>query len=802
LSAAAAAAILGKRIHCLKTRGIFLLYRALQAFGLPCLFLYCLYRGLRNRAYFQNLRQLFGFLPQSYKQTISGAIWLHAVSVGEIIAAIALVRRLREELPLVPVFVSTATIAGRATAEEKLDSLAAGIFYAPFDYVFAVRRVLRTLRPSLVIVLETEIWPNLFHEAKRSGASLLLANGRISDRALPRYQKLRPFFQHVLCFPDAILVQSEPMRQRFLETGAPPEIVRAAGNLKFDLAPQEAPPDSPVRAFVERTRPSKIWIAASTMPPRDPGDVDEDDAVIEAFRNISANRPGLLLILAPRRPERFDAAARKLEQAGIRFIRRTALRDIALPGVLLLDTIGELAGLFPLADAVFLGGTLAARGGHNPLEPAFFARPLVVGPHMENFREIADDFRAARAWVEIETASSLAPAIAKLLDDPDAALGQRALTCAQARGGALGIVLAEARRLHDQALYRHRPWLGAWLLLWPLSRLWRWGALRKRERDFKIRKQLAAPVISVGNLTTGGAGKTPFTLYLAERLKASGRKVGILTRGYGRQSPHKLVIARPGDRIPVAHTGDEPQILIRSGIAPVGIGPDRYSTGRLLEREFHLDTLLLDDGFQHFRLSRKVDIVLFDGLDAFGNGELVPLGRLREPLEAVERAHMIVITRPDHARSLPAIERRLREFNPSAPVFYARTEAECWVEQATGKRISPRELPTQRVAAFCGLGNPNSFWSSLHALGIDPIDKVEFRDHHQYRPHEIRRMRDLFLSMAAGAVVTTEKDLINLCHECEHLFAPLPLYWLKIRLAVDDEEALLQEIERLAFGKR
>ena len=189
----------------MKIKGIYLLYRLLLALGWPVLLLYFLWRGLRRRAYFGTLRQRCGFLPASFKQTVPGAIWLHAVSVGEVISAVELVRQLRLRLPRSPVFVSVSTLAGYETATQKLHDLAS-VFYAPLDYVFAVRRVLRALRPSLAIVMETEIWPNLFRETKRTGAGLLLINGRISGRALGRYRGLRWFFSGVLPQVDLCLL--------------------------------------------------------------------------------------------------------------------------------------------------------------------------------------------------------------------------------------------------------------------------------------------------------------------------------------------------------------------------------------------------------------------------------------------------------------------------------------------------------------------------------------------------------------------------------------------------------------------
>ena len=784
----------------MKIKGIYLLYRLLQAFGWPIVLLYFLWRGLRRRAYFGSLTQRCGFLPASFRQTVPGAIWLHAVSVGEAIAAVELVRQLRLRLPRSPVFVSVSTLAGYETATQKLRDLAS-VLYAPLDYVFAVRRVLRALRPSLVIVMETEIWPNLFRETKRAGAGLLVINGRISGRALGRYRALRWFFGGVLAQVDLLLAQSEDMRQRWIRIGAPPDKVRAAGNLKYDFQPPEAAPESPVRRFLERLHPRAVWIAASTMPPAAAGDPDEDAAVIAAFQQVSARQPALLLLLAPRKPERFDAAAQALARAGIPYVRRSGLtgsEELPLPGALLLDSIGELSSLFPLADVVFMGGTLASRGGHNILEPALVARPIVAGPHMENFAEIAADFRAAGALVEVHDPATLAAAVTDILENPARAadLGAKAASCARARQGATALAASHASGIFARHVPRYRPAQPGFAFLWMLSRLWIWGGKLHRTRDVARRRHLEVPVISVGNITVGGTGKTPMVLHLTRRLKDAGWNPGILTRGYGRHSPHPHQAVAAGAHLPVSQSGDEPQLFLRAGVAPVGIGADRWRVGQLLEREFGVDVVVLDDGFQHARLDRRLDIVLVDALDPFGGGYPLPLGRLREPLAGLSRADIFVVTRSESGRVVQSAEHFLRRRNPRAPVFHARAQPEVWVSAATGESVAADALPYARVAAFCGLGNPEYFWCTLAALGLDAAVRVEFEDHHAYKPHELRYMGRQFRDDGIEAVLTTEKDLVNLCEDPGHLLAPLPLYWLRIGVHLDREDEFLDAISQ------
>jgi len=781
----------------LKTKGIYLLYRVVQALALPAIFAYFLFRSVRNVAYFPSLWQRLGFLSRSLKQTVPGAIWLHAVSVGEVLAVIELARRLRAEFPRAPLLVSTATLAGRAMAREKLAGIATGIFYAPIDHVFAVRRVLRTLQPAMVVIVETEIWPNLFREAKRAGCGLVIANGRISDNTERKYRGQRWFFREVMRWPDAVLVQSETMRQRYVSMGAPSGSVTVGGNLKYDFVQRATDAQSPVPRLIEGLHPLELWIAASTMPPAFAGDLDEDDAVIAAFRELAPRHPRLLLLVAPRKPERFPVVAAKLAQAGIRFVRRSDLQDpVQLPAALLLDSIGELSGLFPLADVVFMGGTLPARGGHNILEPAFSGRPIICGPHMENFREIAQEFRTRGALAQIDAPSQLAGAVDGLLADRARAaeLGRRAVECAQSKQGATDRAIAVIREVTTRACPCFRPNIAAFTIFWPVSRLWRSLGARNRRRAMQRRRSLAAGVISVGNVTMGGTGKTPLVLYLAEQMRRSGHHPGILSRGYGRHSLEKHLILEPGARVKVTQSGDEPQMFLRSGLAPVGIGIDRFQTGRILEERFGADVMILDDGFQHVRLERQVDIVLIDALTPFGGCEVFPLGRLREPLAALVRAHAIVITRNECGRGTFDIEGRLRVYNAHAPIFHARADSKYWVE-ATSGRETPK-LPFSRVGAFCGLGNPESFWCTLEQLGINAVDRVTFDDHHSYRAREMRRVAQQFSTSRVQAAVTTEKDAINLCEGSAELIAPLPLYWLKIGTTIEREAEFLEFIER------
>jgi len=748
---------------------MFFLYRALGVIALPLLVVYWVNRIFRNRAYARHLGERFGSLP--FRRTQRGGLWLHAVSVGEVLSSVEMIKQLRATLPGTPIYVSVSTLAGRDIAEQRLAGLADHIFYVPVDLCWVVRRTLRHLDPLAVIIFETEIWPNLWRETKRRGAGLMVLNGRISDRAWPRYERLAWAFRPVLAAADRILAQSETDAERYRALLGPgsEELVESVGNLKYDATPPE--PAEALSDWVRRLNPSAVWIAASTMPPLVDGDVDEDDAVLAAYQQLApASGNGLLLMLAPRRPERFEVAAEKLRAASIPFVRRSALGPLTLPGVLLLDTMGELSGAFALADVVFMGGTLARRGGHNVLEPAYFGCPIIVGPHNQNFTAIVEQFLQDGALRQISNATELAPTVADLLTDAGE-FGARAQTAAARERGATTRAMTAVLAVIDQSLTQEP---GYWWLA-PLE--WLWLAGVTMDRTLRGRgHRLAPPTVSLGNLTYGGAGKTPLTLWLAERLT----RAAVLTRGYGRQDSTLLALP-PGATAPLHQTGDEAQIFLRSGRVAVGIGANRRRAAEALSRVFAADAFLLDDGFQHWPLARDFDIVLIDTQDPFGGGRLLPIGRLREPISALGRAGFVVLTRTQPARRYTKLLARIRQENTRAPIVRAGIRPITWM-----RGDQPVNLPPGQYAAFCGLANPGSFRASIAALGWQTVSFTAFPDHYRYRPHDLEP-----LTLAApDGLLTTEKDWVKVAT----LGLASPVYWLKVELDVDEGEELLRLI--------
>lgn len=441
--------------------------------GLAALLLapYWLVQGLRHGKYLSNLGQRLGFSFPSIDNLPAqrpGAIWIHAVSVGEVLSGIALARRLKQTCPSRPLIISTTTITGQALARERM-SFADAIIYFPLDWGFCVRRALDAVRPSLVLVLETEIWPNFLREAGRRKIPVLFVSGRISDRSFARYQGylgafgffLRPFLKDTLSHASAFFMQSEKDADRIRALGAPADRVQVSGNLKYDLElPAPTPLSNWLEAEVKRSGRSPIIVAGSVV-------ATEEPLALIAFGTLQGEYPKALLVLAPRKPEHFEAAAEFIDESHRKFIRRSQL---LIPGptqsqaspppvnstvpddvtVLLLDSIGELASLYRLADGVFVGGSLVSSGGHNILEPAAFGKIAVFGPSMENFSEIASRFISAGAAVQVESPEDAGVAWIELLRNPERMnrMGETARRLIEGSRGATDRAVAEiAKRL-------------------------------------------------------------------------------------------------------------------------------------------------------------------------------------------------------------------------------------------------------------------------------------------------------------------------------------------------------------------
>jgi 3-deoxy-D-manno-octulosonic-acid transferase len=409
---------------------------------------------LLSGKYREGLSERIGRVPARLRHPpgIKSTIWLHAVSVGELLAAAPLISELGQHLgakhPDVRVVISTTTRTGQKLAREKFG--AENVFYFPFDFPWAVNRYVRALKPRLLVLLETEFWPNFLHAAQTNQIPLAVVNARVSDRSFPRYRRLRHFWARALSSVSLALAQSEVDSERLQRIGLPAGKVRIVGNLKYD-AEADAVQTSQVAEALRRSLPtgSPVWVCGSTA-------AGEEAAILAAHADALATAPGLITVLAPRRPERFAEVAAILPANSVRRSEWMANPTPIRPGsIFLLDSVGELASVYALATIAYVGGSLfPPGGGHNPIEPARFSVPVMSGPFTQNFRGIATALLDRGAMLT-STPDSLAKDLIYLLAHPQrsAERGQRGRQVVEESRGATGRTLQYLLQLVDPETY-------------------------------------------------------------------------------------------------------------------------------------------------------------------------------------------------------------------------------------------------------------------------------------------------------------------------------------------------------------
>jgi 3-deoxy-D-manno-octulosonic-acid transferase len=427
---------------------LYSLVLALLALGYLPVFLV---RKVWGAGYPVALPERLGFARVPPASSPSGRFWVHAVSVGEVMAAVPLVQALRIRWPAAEVAVSTVTATGDRVARTRLPEAASTLTF-PLDFPAAVRRTVGRVGPACFIALETELWPNLLRALRRAGVPAVLANGRISDRSYRRYRLVRGLFRRVLDDVALFCMQSEEDARRVISLGARPERVLVTGNLKMEAPPGEAGAEQLWRRLLFLGQ-APVVVAGSTHR-------GEEAAVLEAFQAARPDAAGLRLVLAPRHPERLDEVESLVRARGLTVVRRSRVGPGGDPEVILVDTMGELAALYAVADVIFVGGSLVPVGGHNVVEPALHAKAVIFGPHMANFREAATLLLRAGAAVQVASGSDLAAALRGLLADPGArqALGRAAWHAVRAHQGACVRTVAAVERVLALASRRgHAP---------------------------------------------------------------------------------------------------------------------------------------------------------------------------------------------------------------------------------------------------------------------------------------------------------------------------------------------------------
>jgi tetraacyldisaccharide 4'-kinase len=745
-------------------------------------------------------------------------IWVHAASVGECLAVLPLIERCLADRPEWDLVFSVMTPAGRRLIEQRLGNRVRVRFF-PVDLPGLAGRLLRRIAPDLIVLAETELWPNFLRSALQCDIPVLLVNGRISPRSYRRYRAIRWLFRETLRKIRIFGMQSAQDAQRIIELGAPPERVRVLGNLKFDQAAV------PLSEW-ERQRllkglgwdaDQKILVAGSTHE-------KEEELLLTAFTRIREGMPSVRLILAPRHLNRLPGLAGLLaryEKTGVRHTRYSDL-DRESPGakadILLVDTMGQLGQLYSLGTVVFVGGSLVPVGGHNLMEPAALGRPVLFGPFVQHVQDTADLLLASGGGRMVHDVEELVREVQALLTETARRQAMERLARDTVRGhqGASGraFVMVEEelkKRLVGPILKRDfRGALERWfkermlsskggvltsfaaLGLRGASIVYQgWQAMRTAAYSVGLLRsvRVTRPVISVGNLTLGGTGKTPTVMTVCRFLLAQGHRPAVLSRGYGGRNEKKIrvVSASTGIESGPEEVGDEPSLMAdRLPGVSVVVSSDRVAASEYAIEKLQSDVLVLDDGYQHLRLKRDLNLLVVDAVDSFGNGQVFPRGTLRESVGQLGRADVVLLThvgRPDETAEL---QKFIRRYRPDMPIFTSRHRIVALVPLGGGSSLPFENFKGMRLVAAAGIGQPDRFIRILQAGETDVATACLYPDHYRYRGEDLDEIEAEAKRREATAIVTTEKDAVRI----RKLGRPMKAWWAaRLELVIDQSEA-------------
>ncbi len=423
---------------------IFLTYNILLTFLLILASPYVLFRSLFQEKFRKALPQRLGFFqPPSFKRPI----WVHAASVGEVFCSVPLLKKIKKEFPHFKIVLTTMTSTGNEAAKTRVPEVDR-VLFLPFDHPLPIRRSIEKIRPGILLIAETELWPNLLRACGKKGIPIVLFNGRISQRSFRRYFRFKFLFKEGLKYISLFLMQTEEDRKRMVEIGGEPHKIRTVGNLKFD----QTFPSFTREAMTKIAKTlglhgaEKILIAGSTHS-------GEEEVLVTLYKELRGMTPHLVLILAPRHLERLEEVEGILKKESLSWVRKTALSrgagpsDQEHPSVILLDTMGELMDIYSLGTLVFVGGSLVPIGGHNPLEPLFFEKCILFGPHMDNFLEISSRLIEAGGAIQVSGKGDLFSQLKRLLLDEVARkeVGEKGHQFLRRHQGAIGRMFGEIR---------------------------------------------------------------------------------------------------------------------------------------------------------------------------------------------------------------------------------------------------------------------------------------------------------------------------------------------------------------------
>lgn len=837
---------------------MYILYNLIFCSALVLVLPYFIYRSLTEKGFKKRFRQNLGFIREQEIEAVAGkeCIWIHGASVGEIVATSPLVKEIRKAMPQARILVSSVTTSGYDMAHQIIPE-ADAIIYFPLDLPFVSESYVRRIMPRVFLPVETELWPNFLRAMRARKIPVMMVNGRISEKSVKTYRYLYGILEDMLGSVSRFCMQSTIDAEYIAHLGADKRKIIVTGNTKFDQTYAEVTQEDLLRYKEELGLAASfpVIVAGSTHP-------TEERQLFEAFSEVRKNYPDARLVIAPRKIGRAEEIARLGRQFGFEAGLRSKL--LALKSerpqypLLLIDTIGELGRIYAVGDLVFVGGSLIRHGGHNVLEPAAHGKPILVGPSMSNFKDSFSLLRKSGACRQVKDEKELTVEMLAIIDN-DALrenMGSASLQVIRENRGAavrsieylvelLDLTATECRvnahyrintrnineeggthlRRGDaitqylfQLAHGHDNNVLDWLVLGILSLfsvIYEAGVRFKLglyQLGFCRQTKLPCCVISIGNITVGGTGKTPTAQKMALSIQKMGYRVVILNRGYRSHWGDELGVVSDGKKIFMTayEAGDEAYLMAKTlpGI-PVVIGKNRAVTGEFAVRKLDAQVIIMDDGYQHWTLHRDLDVVLVDTLNMFGNRRLLPRGTLREPLQNLDRAGLFLLTKTDQSSIFSRAELRdiLARHNKKAPIIESVhrpvnfVEIADWYKGLLTTAKSLEDLCGSSVMVFSAIGNPSSFEQTLADVGLDIKEAIRYPDHHDYGMLEMQYIMERAIKENVRALITTAKDAVKIPTEFIYFEREVPLYILNMEIQITDGRDLFQKTIAKAIEK-
>ncbi len=785
-------------------------------------------RTIREKGFLGRMIQSLGFLPKHALDKVAGknCIWIHASSVGEIVATSPIIKEFRREFPDTPILVSVVTNTGYTMANRIIKD-ADSIIYFPLDLPWLPELTIKKIRPRVFLPVETELWPNFLKATRKYKIPVMMVNGRISDKSVKRYKYMFSILSDMIGTVNKFAMQSEIDASYIIRLGADKKLVTVTGNTKFDQTYTNVSKAERQAMLKELCldRAKGIFLAGSTHK-------GEETEVLKAFSALKKIQPKAQLLIAPRSILRKEEIMHICHKNGFKAAYRTVLKAKPSYGhdIVILDTIGELGKVYSLGDVIFVGGSLIRHGGHNILEPAAHGKAIIVGPHMFNFKDTHVLFSKRNACITVKNGKELTAAVIDLFQNEDKRHQMERETLAiidDNRGASrrsavlLHNLLDECEKVnpiqvrstekienlqtylyklvHDENNHslRAKLLLGIYYIFSQIYRGLVNFQLTLYQKGICKQTKLECFVISIGNITVGGTGKTPTAKLLARYIRDLGYKVAILNRGYRAKWKGDVGVVSDGNQVFMSadEAGDEAYLLARSlPDIPVLIGTDRSITGKYAVEHFDADVVILDDGYQHWQLKRDLNILLVDAINIFGNGHMLPRGTLREPLNHLNRADVCLLTKVDQAMdgACEEIRQTLRKYNDHALVVESTHKPLGFVEignlfsREANKVLSVDMMKGHKVIAMSAIGNPASFEQTLSDIGAVITESLRFPDHHDYTEQEIREVMHQAEEQGAEAIIVTDKDAVKIPESLLAKKRPIPIYIISIEVTFMD----------------